>query len=63
MSEKRFNIIEGYDYCFINDTKGELAALPLMFKYTDLSEENKKKLQKWVRFLNEKNKPKARSKK
>ena len=63
MSEKRFKIIDGPDYCYLKDTKGELATLPLMFQYEHLSEENKNKLQKWVKFLNDKNKPKARSKK
>ena len=53
MSEKRFYIIDGPDYCYLKDTKGELATLPLMFQYEHLSEENKNKLQKWVRFLNE----------
>ena len=54
MSKKRFKIIEGYNGCFINDTKGELATLPLNFNYSDLSDENKKKLHKWLNFLNKK---------
>ena len=62
MSE-RFKIVDGQDYCYLNDTKGELASLPLMFKYDDLNENNKKKLHKWIKFLNNKSKPKARSKK
>ena len=62
MSE-RFNIVDGPDYCYLNDTKGELASLPLMFKYDYLNENNKKKLHKWIKFLNNKSKPKARSKK
>ena len=60
---ERFKIVDGQDYCFLNDTKGELASLPLMFKYDDLNENNKKKLHKWIKFLNNKSKPKARSKK
>ena len=60
---ERFKIVDGPDYCFLNDTKGELASLPLMFKYDDLNENNKKKLHKWIKFLNNKSKPKARSKK
>lgn len=62
MSE-RFKIVDGQDYCYLKDTKGELATLPLMFQYDHLSEENKKKLHKWIKFLNNKSKPKARSKK
>lgn len=63
MMTERFKIVDGQDYCFLNDTKGELASLPLMFKYDDLNENNKKKLHKWIKFLNNKSKPKARSKK
>ena len=63
MMSERFKIVDGQDYCFLNDTKGELASLPLMFKYDDLNENNKKKLHKWIKFLNNKSKPKARSKK
>ena len=63
MMSERFKIVDGQDYCFLNDTKGELASLPLMFKYEELNEQNKKKLHKWIKFLNNKSKPKARSKK
>ena len=51
---KRFKIIDGSGYCFIKDTKGELTSLPLNFKYSDLSSEDKKKLQKWLNILNKK---------
>ena len=62
MSE-RFKIVDGQDYCFLNDTKGELASLPLMFKYDELNEQNKKKLHKWINFLNKKNNKKRGAKK
>ena len=47
-------ITDGPTGCFIIDSKGELAALPLKFSYSDLSDENKKKLQKWMTILNKK---------
>ena len=54
MSKKRFKITDGANGCFIIDSKGELAALPLKFSYSDLSDGNKKKLQKWMTILNKK---------
>ena len=60
---ERFKIVDGSDYCYLKDTKGELATLPLMFQYDHLSEENKKKLHKWLKFLNKKNDKKRGAKK
>ena len=60
---ERFKIVDGPDYCYLKDTKGELATLPLMFQYDHLSEENKKKLHKWIKFLNKQNDKKRGAKK
>jgi len=54
MSKKRFKIIDGPNGCFIKDTKGELATLPLTFSYSVLSKDNKDKLHEWLNFLNNK---------
>jgi len=62
MSE-RFKIVDGQDYCYLKDSKGELASLPLIFKYEELNEQNKKKLHKWINFLNKKNDKKRGAKK
>lgn len=51
---KRFKIVDGSDYCYLVDSSKKLNSIPLYFKYSDLSEENKKELQKWLDFLNKK---------
>ena len=52
--KKRFQITDSVSGCFLIDTKGELSSIPLKFSYSDLSDEDKKKLQKWLTLLNKK---------
>ena len=51
---KRFKIIDASSGCFLIDTTNKFSSIPLHFNYSELSEHDKKKLQKWLDFLNKK---------
>ena len=54
MTEKRFEIIpfDANGNTILIDRKGELIAVPLDFSFDILTEEEKRRLNEWIDFLN-----------